>query len=634
MLTFNSKKGCMDYYSGKTEIHDICSAFHATKLIIPADENDPPILHIEVIDHNNFDFSSAFNLSVPLLADPNELLKAFLANKLPIPLWAKHDLSDYMHQEYSSICKKHLYEYRHGTLGWATPEKNGLKLSCPNPAMPTGNETSPRIFLWQRNSIEGITSLYNDKSFRFSRGSEQEFKTFLKNTVFSTPTLALAITIGYSAVVAALLEEETGSGTLIMNLCGASSTGKSTVQMLMVSPFASPNVNDHGLMRTFQATQNALLAGMGEMHGLPIALDDSSTNPNMNFTNLLYSLAEGQGRQRCNSDGTLKPTKNWSGTVIISSEIPIQEQACENQGLKARVLNLSNIQWTPDAKTAETIKSTVRRCYGHTGYDFALFVSDINFDNLIKSYYTAKDCVHKLMPLRDNLSDRLEAKYAILYLTIQLLNDFFDDLHISLNADELISLALTSEQEHIQERDISQKALNVVSEFIFKKRSHFNEYHAPCTSPYYASEYSRAAQSDVYGTILVKAMEYTDIYMSKSILEAELKQNGIYEIITVLKRWKKDKIILCEKDRLECRMPKLYSSDKDALKRRYIHFVFPKGLRDIPFDYIYITDDEPVPPQDEPDPDPEPEIDPDVIDLPAENCQRRILVSNSFHQEV
>ena len=152
------------------------------------------------------------------------------------------------------------------------------------------------FFVGDSYHAEDYLSYFADKSFEFRDGTEHEYTDFLKTVIFPNDTLSLALAIGFSAPIASRLADETGFSTLLVNLCGSSSSGKTTAQMLMVSPFANPNPKGRGLFLAFQATQNALLAGMGNINGFPIALDDSSTNPNANFTNLIYSLADGHGR--------------------------------------------------------------------------------------------------------------------------------------------------------------------------------------------------------------------------------------------------------------------------------------------------------------------------------------------------
>ena len=51
---------------------------------------------------------------------------------------------------------------------------------------------------------------------------------------------------------------------------------------------------------------------------MPIVLDELSAATFKDTTGLLYSLAEGQGRQRSNIDGNVKALKNW-GTTVIST---------------------------------------------------------------------------------------------------------------------------------------------------------------------------------------------------------------------------------------------------------------------------------------------------------------------------
>ncbi len=597
MLIYNSQYGSMDIVTDDGIEPNVCSAFRAVKIIIKTDGTRN--LLIEVNDHHNFYLSYRFELPVSLLSDAVKLQAELLNNGLTVQSWWRGAALVYLDNEFHELAKKRYITREHDVLGWVKAKLIGLpvphygrQIPLPNPKDISKNA----FFVGDSYLAEDFLSYFADKDFEFKDGTEQEYTDFLKTVIFPNDTLSLALAIGFSAPIASRLADETGFSTLLVNLCGSSSSGKTTAQMLMVSPFANPNPKGRGLFLTFQATQNALLAGMGNINGFPIALDDSSTNPNANFTNLIYSLADGHGRKRCNSDGSLKDSQNWSGTVIVSSEIPLQEQANNQQGILARVLTLKEIAWTPDSHTAELIKRTVKHCYGHTGVDFgSQYCGTDDYYALAERYYLAKERVHALMPFRDNLSDRLEAQYAIIYLTIQELNEFFEELHPNLDADKLIQIALAGEQASVAERDISQKALDIISEFILQKRFHFNEYHIRNS---YNFPTGNRPNREIYGAMLFKENSRLDVYISRQILEERLREKGIGEFSTVLKRWKERGVISCEKDRLEERMPKLDGFDKESLKRRYIHFIFLKGLHDVSEDNLYVPyDGEPEAPQ-------------------------------------
>ncbi len=589
-MIYNHELGCMDVQlNDGSKAHDICSAFSAKKIIINADGTTN--LYICVNDHNTLYYD--FELPVTLLADTKELHKFLLDQRLTIPIGFSGWTNVYLINNYHKLSNSRKIEFRHVTLGWQkSVPKNQPRLSAKTQKSPSSSTSNYYPFLYESNNINGFPSYYAYDDFEFTRGSEQEYKEFLQNTIFPVPTLSLALAIGYSAVLASRLEDITDCSTMLVNICGSSSSGKTTAQMLMVSPFANPSPKGRGLFRTFQATQNALLAGMGEIHGLPVALDDSSTTPNANFTNLIYSLANGHGKQRCTANGNLQTSQSWSGTVIISSEIPMQEQANNQQGILARILNLNDIHWTPDARTSNLIKRTVKRCYGHTGYDFAQrYCDDKKYDELVDKYDYAQQRVHDLMPNRDNLSDRLEALYALIYLTIQELNEYFVDLQPNLNPDELLKIALKTEQESVVDRDIANRALDFTSEFIFQNRLRFNEFNVQKIIGY---DYFPKTRMNACGSLLFKANNRLDVYISEKTLKDELLKEGFGEYRTIISRWKERGLLLHEKNRNTERMPKLQGLDRSFLQRRYIHLVFMNGIKDLSEDDLYEPDDDEI----------------------------------------
>ena len=551
MLSLNQTNGCLDFISPdpkEPSYNDVCAAFWVSKIITALDESDvSELLHIEVNDHNNERF--AFDLPASDIADDRSLLMKLANHRLVAPPTYKYFVPLYLFSEYQRCKTQRKIEFTHSRLGWY-------------------NHQGKEYFLHEQNDINGTPSHLTREGFSFRKGDEQTYTDFLRDVVCPVPTLALGLALGYSAVVVSRLQEEYDFGTIIVNLCGASSTGKTTMEQLMISPFASPKPrNQGGLIRTFHSTQNALFAGLDGIHGLPIALDDVTTNPYINIANLIYTLAGGDNKGRCTSEGKLKQSgSGWSGVIVISSETPIQEDGCQNQGLKVRVLHTQGITWTPDAETAERIKRTVQKHYGHTGTKFAEFVAGIPLDELCDRFDAAQDAVHTLMSKRDNLSDRLEVKYAAMYLTVELMNECFG---YTLDTQELITILLQPEQDSVIERDVSRKALQIMTNFILQNRSRFN-----IVSHNLDGVQDAPAISTNYGTILFKGT-VCEVFMPTEKVSEVLKSKGINEVTTVKKRWKENGVTQCDSDRYDCK----------KLSRRCIHFIFPDGLgNDLPED--------------------------------------------------
>ncbi len=542
MFHLNSSNACMEWTSQNTHIPDVCSLFHGSKIIRRIDENSyADELCISVNDHNERTYE--FTVPVATIVDHPTLLATFVGKGLALSYYMVQSLSEYLMNDYRKCKKARRVEYRHKRLGWH-------------------NYQGQDYFLYDQTQIGNTLSKCTRTNFRFTGGDEATYRQFLADTVYPVPTLALAMAIGYSAPVVTRLKDYADTGTIIVNLCGASSTGKTTVEQLLVSPFACPmESNKDGLIRTFHATSNALFAGISGIYGLPIVLDDVTTNPNLDLPNLIYTLASGEQKGRCNGEGELRQDGDgWHGVVVISSETPIQDCSSQNQGLTVRVLQTQGITWTPDAKTAELIKRTVKKNYGFTGREFADFVGNLPYDKLCKAFDRAQDRVHELMTNRDGLSDRLEAKYAAIYLTIALMNKCFG---LTLNGDELMSILLKPEQDGVQDRDISLKALDIVRNFIVQKRSHFHELHDKSVP----DAQDRQSLGDSYGVIRHHGLS-CEVFLDPAVLKRLLQDNGIHEVATVKTRWRDKGIILCEKDRL----------DTKYLGSRYVRFVFQGGF--------------------------------------------------------
>lgn len=541
MLKLNKDHGCMDYHGKNSMKEDVCDAFEITGVIRTLENSIGSERFVISVNDHTFD-SYSFEVPSDIVATINgELSKELCKHRLIIPARYEKDAREYITTQYMTYKQLRMIEYRHSGLGWY-------------------NHNGKRIFLTKENLVNNAKSVSTRHDFGFKAGDEAEYKRFLSEKIYTNPTLSLGISLGYSAVVLSYLKDTYDFGeATIVNLCGASSTGKTTISQLLVSPFGDPEISNSSntLVRTFHSTNNAIYAALDGIHGIPMVLDDITTNPNINTANLVYTLTSGEEKSRCNASGELKNTgSGWSGLIAISSEVPIEDSKSENQGLKARVIQTSGITWTPDAETAEEIKSFVKKNYGHTGVEFAQYVSSFPYDKLCERFQSVKQVVKSIMVERDNLSERLETKYTAIALTIELMNECF---HLTLNMEELMKILLTPEQNGVAERDISMKALECIKEFVIERRSNFCIHQREENSSYYKDETSGSN----YGTILFIDGR-TEVYMATSIVDGILRANHIMETATVKARWKEKGLTKCDSNRYDCKY----------LKRRCIHFIF------------------------------------------------------------
>lgn len=539
MLELDFMNGWMNYKHSQDPAKDrvnVCPAIWVDNLIFSIDEeNGEYQLATQVSDHNYNHLEFTLNYSDVV---NYQQLPIVLARKgfLGFSNYEKA-IANYLVAEQQRCLIDGKIEYRHHRLGWYEYKNQ-------------------HYYLMDENFIAGRQSKCERKNFKFHRGNQSTYEQFLRTTIYPMPTLALAMVIGYSAPVVSLLRDEYDFGTIIYNLCGASSTGKSTASQLLVSPFACPQItNQSGLIRTFSNTDNALYSGLDGIHGLPIVLDDSTTNTKIDFASLVYNLAQGENKGRCDSSGNIRQQgSGWSGVVVVSSETPIQSQTCHNQGLQARVIGTEGITWTPDAKTSSLIKKTIKKHYGWTGKEFAEFIASKPLEELCDRFDEALELVEDIMIKRDNLSDRLATKYATIPLTISLLNECFG---LSLDCNAITSLLLEPEQRGVLDRDISVKALECIKSFAVMKHRNFHIVY------YYDNGRVcvRDSVADRYGRINIREKSCEIVIMCSKFDEV-LKASGINEPTTVKKRWKEQGILKTEKDR--------YDIKSDGIRSIYI----------------------------------------------------------------
>lgn len=466
---------------------------------------------IDVNDHNIRTYE--FPLSAEAVYSQNPLVELCKRGVIVEPFWANEMLS-HLFYDYKQCLQTRSIVYRNTVLGW----------------YPFDGEY---YYFYDKTKFAGNDAITERKGLKFSSGDKESYLAFLRNTVFPSVELSLALSIGYSAVVASRLNTAYDLGTIIVNLCGISSTGKSTAEMLMCSPFACPDFSNRGdsLCFTANSTQNAIFAMIDGIHGVPFVIDDITTNPYLNLSQFIYALADGNPKARCNGDGSLRSDGyGWSGVAITSSETPILDYALQNQGLKVRVLHTQGITWTKDADEAELVKRTVRQHYGFTGKEFADYVASLAFDTLCEKFEASCEVVKAMMTKKDALSSRLANKFAVIHLTVQLLNEAFN---YRLSADTVTERIVRCEQESFEERDNATIAYDHIIDFIAQNYSHFDIELNYEKLKHFNTTY---AKGTVYGKIY-KFDDFWKVYILTTQTDALLKSKQLDELKWIRKMW-------------------------------------------------------------------------------------------------
>ncbi|MEB7759002.1 cassette chromosome replicative helicase [Staphylococcus equorum] len=285
--------------------------------------------------------------------------------------------------------------------------------------------------------------------------------------------LELAVIFGASSLVTAFLKskykvEFTGT---IFSFTGNSSTGKSTAAALAVSIAGNPTKGNNTLFRSWNGTRNALEGYLSQNFGLPIVLDELSAATFKSTTGLLYSIAEGQGRQRANIHGGVKSLKNWGTSVISTAEHSIFNNSARNDGLNVRTIEISEA-FTTSADNADAIKKVTSANYGHVMPLIAQYLLNRE-QEVIQWFHTEHQWFKtKLENETSHTGIRMFKRYATITTSARILERV---IATPIDLDAIRNYLLNYHSDSVSERSLADKALETITQFVAQNRGKFSD---------------------------------------------------------------------------------------------------------------------------------------------------------------
>ncbi|MFH4902969.1 DUF927 domain-containing protein [Staphylococcus cohnii] len=331
--------------------------------------------------------------------------------------------------------------------------------------------------------------------------------------------LELAVVFAASSLVTAFLKtrhEVEFAGT-IFSFMGNSSTGKSTAAALAVSIAGNPTKGSNTLFRSWNGTRNALEGYLSSNYGLPIVLDELSAATFKDTTGLLYSLAEGQGRQRSNIDGNVKALKNWGTSVISTAEHSVLNNSARNDGLNVRTIEISEA-FTTSADNADAIKRATSVNYGHIMPLVAEYLLKRE-DEVIKWFHAEHDWFKsQLKNETSNTGIRMFKRYAVITTSARI---FERVIAIPLDMDALREYLVSYHLESVSERSLAEKAIEVIVQFVAQNRGKFSE------------DEKLSTMIENYGLIELKD-DHIQVKMIANVFKNMLDENQFQDVNTVI----------------------------------------------------------------------------------------------------
>ena len=346
--------------------------------------------------------------------------------------------------------------------------------------------------------------------------------------------LELAVVFGISALVTSFLKHkhETEFAGIIFSFTGQSSTGKSTAASLAVSVAGNPTKGNETLFRSWNATRNALEGYLSNNFGIPIVFDELSSATFKDTTGLLYSITEGQGRQRSNVHGEVKTPKNWGTSVISTSEYSIFNDSAQNDGLRVRTIEI-NEQFTTNATNADNIKKAVALNYGHVLPLVAKYLINRE-DEVIQWFYKEVDWFEaKLKDDKSNTGNRMFKRYAVITTSAKILGRV---LATDIDIAKIRGYFIDYHAHTVSERSLADKAIEVITQFVAQNRGKFSD--------------DKALKNMIenYGLIALKD-GYIEVKIIASVFKNMLTENHFQDVNNVVNALRDKDFILADRGR-------------------------------------------------------------------------------------
>ena len=414
--------------------------------------------------------------------------------------------------------------YAHQSVGWVLEEQTPVYLL---------DESYSKQVL-SKPSVIAAESPYDFSS----KGEGKAFQQLLKNCDYSIG-LSLAVAIGFTSFVFghAKIAGTKEMTNFLISLTGLSGSGKTTMLYLIASFYGNPRT----LIRTMNATSNAIIKLAADNNGVPLILDELGTTAIQDLTAIFYQLSSGQERLRLNTSMELRAQQTFSTVPLVSSEKRMKSLVGEQGGLYARYVELLDIQWTSTAKEADAIKQYATQNYGHVTKQLLNRLNETSEDFILQSLEEAITCLKEKVN-DEHLDERILTNFAVIYTAGRVSNQLLD---LGFSMDELESKLLEMYQDTVQEK--KNAAIDYYSktvEIILKNANHYMD----------AKNTAQKPSGTIWGKVSITA-DTIKVNTFSSVMEEQLKRAfNTNDISYIIKNLIKNGHIKAEQGRLTKRV--------------------------------------------------------------------------------
>ncbi|ODA29720.1 DUF927 domain-containing protein [Planctopirus hydrillae] len=222
------------------------------------------------------------------------------------------------------------------------------------------------------------------------------------------------------------------------SLACESGTGKTAALQIAASAWGNPS-NEGSLIRSFQATENALFNRAEAQRDLPMFIDETtlvSKSDQSLLERLIYTVGNGVGRDRL-KNGQSQSTGKIRTVVLVTGESSLMSQL-QNQGALRRVLECTRQPFGDRSSATGSRVSRLQRAansnYGHGGREFVRFL--LKHKQSWSRWRSLWDEMYEMerthLPGKHHLEDLVARNLATVRVANRLLRSCFPELRSAL----------------------------------------------------------------------------------------------------------------------------------------------------------------------------------------------------------
>lgn len=384
-----------------------------------------------------------------------------------------------------------------------------------------------------------IDSVYHGELQINPTGSFKTWKKMIKEEVVGHIPLETIFSIGVGGIIKDYLKNEIDSTNLFAHLIGDSSSGKTTAGLLAVSLGASPNIADKSFVFTCNSTQNSIMNSIPNAY--PTLLDEGNQLWG-DKTPFLYAIADGKEKDRLSKEIERRETNTFNTSIFLTSEKSIVDTCEQTTGLRVRILEFINVDWTKSANSSDRIKSVVKNNYG---FALPIIVNSLikeDKEEFINWYNEMCDGICDSMREKNQFNDfskRLSKIYALIICGSELCNSLF-----SFQFDSEAILDFLLEHNMLKDEETADIGLRAYSRILEYVEMHSINFPKVCKK-------ARIREDMIFGSNcsnIEGIIKDDDVYLLEQTFKKILLSAGFSEPKVVAKKLKQQGILIPEAD--------------------------------------------------------------------------------------